>query len=420
MSLVESFRTSPPRRQLTFVAVGAAMICAVLFAVYFLVLRKPYEVLFTDLRPMDAATIVAELEKKKIPHRLSADGETILVPQDQVATTRLEVMSQDLPLKGAVGFELFNKSDMGLTEFAQKINYQRALQGELARTIMTVEAVDSARVHLSMSEPTIFRADRVAPKASITIVTRPGKVLTAGAVQGIQRLVAAAVPDLEIGAVVIIDRHGEVLSSNPTTTSSPEAPLVQAQQAIEDYYAGRIRLALLRLQPADGLEVSVSAPGLALAQPIDGYAPAVENWVPNSRNFGLRITVSTATPLGVEEQDEVRRLINEAIGLQPVLGDSVAIVTSTVPQAATPSPPTALPSWSASEEPRKTNTARLSTFNWLAALALPLLLLLFAAAFVLERRRHAPRRLTVQQRTDYTERLKALLDKGETDVHNRA
>src|SRR5258706_8609932 len=196
MSLVENFRASSTRRQLLAVTVGVIVLGALLVAGYFVVLRKPYDVLFTDLRTMDAATIVADLDKRRVSYRLADGGATILVPHGVVDSTRLAVMSEDLPIKGTVGFELFNKSDMGLTEFAQQINYQRALQGELARTIMTLDEVDSARIHLSFAEPTVFRDDRRPPKASVTIATRPGRSLSAETVGGIQRLVGAAVPDL--------------------------------------------------------------------------------------------------------------------------------------------------------------------------------------------------------------------------------
>src|SRR3954454_16858263 len=149
--MLKILKDAPPGRQLAAVAFGAVLLCALLAAFWLLFLRTDYGVLFSRLREPDAATIVAELDKRKIPYRLEQGGTTILVPADRVDNTRLAVMGEDLPLKGQVGFELFNKSDMGLTDFAQKINYQRALQGELARTIMTVESVDSARVHLSIS-----------------------------------------------------------------------------------------------------------------------------------------------------------------------------------------------------------------------------------------------------------------------------
>src|SRR5205085_1424775 len=202
----------------------------------------------SSLRTMDAATIVAELDKQKVPYRLEQGGTTITVPEDQVDSTRLAVMGQDLPLKGQVGFELFNKSDMGLTDFAQKINYQRALQGELARTIMTVDAVDSARVHLSLSEHGIFRDDRVAAKASVTLVPRPGHRLTVPTVIGIQRLVAAAVPELEASNVVVIDEDGRVIGSELGANEPAESP---ERQRLESRYERDVRRAIAGIAPVD-------------------------------------------------------------------------------------------------------------------------------------------------------------------------
>jgi len=117
------------------VAIGAALLCALLVALYFAFLRQGYAVLFTGLRTADASAVVAALDEKKVPYRLEEHGTRILVPSSLVDSTRLAVMGDELPLKGMVGFELFNRSDMGLTEFAQRINYQRALQGELARSM---------------------------------------------------------------------------------------------------------------------------------------------------------------------------------------------------------------------------------------------------------------------------------------------
>ena len=262
MSLVESFRAAPQRRQLAIVAAAAVAIGAVLIAAYFLLLRTPYAVLFTNLRTMDAATIVAELDKKKVAYRLEDGGATIRVPRNLVDSTRLDVMSQDLPIKGTVGFELFNKSDMGLTEFAQKINFQRALQGELARTIMTMDTVDTARVHLSIADETVFRGDRRPSKASVTIVARPGKALSENTVRGIQRLVAAAVPDLEVGDVVVLDRDGKVVS-NDVGPEAPPSPQGQERQAVEQYYAAKIRQALASVYQGPLEVVATAGPGLS-------------------------------------------------------------------------------------------------------------------------------------------------------------
>ena len=129
-------------------------------------------------------------------------------------TARLKVISRELPLKGSVGFELFNNADLGLTEFAQKVNYQRALQGELSRTIMSLEEIESARVHLSMPESGLFRRNGAKARASIALMTKAGQELPPDTVRGIQRLVAAAVPELEAHEVTIVNPRGAPMASN--------------------------------------------------------------------------------------------------------------------------------------------------------------------------------------------------------------
>jgi flagellar M-ring protein FliF len=213
MSWLDTFRTASPNRQMLAVGAICVLIAAVLIGVYALALRKPYGVLFSDLRASYAATIAAELDKRKIPYRLEDSGATILVPRDAIDATRLAIAGEDLPIKGTVGFELFNKSDMGLTEFAQRINYQRALQGELARTLMSMDAVEWARMHLMLAEPTVFRDDRQPSKAAATLQARPGRTISPAMAQGIQRLIAAAVPDLTADDVVVLDADGRSLTA---------------------------------------------------------------------------------------------------------------------------------------------------------------------------------------------------------------
>ncbi|MEO7680129.1 MAG: flagellar basal-body MS-ring/collar protein FliF, partial [Sphingomonas sp.] len=167
-----------PPRQWRLIAVLLAGICLLLALGYYWFLRADYTVLYTGLRPADASAIVTQLDAKGLSHRLRDGGTTILVPADQVDTGRLAIAGSDVGAKGAVGFELFNKSDMGLTDFAQKINYQRALQGELARTIMTMDAVETARVHLAIPERSLFRTNRSDPKAAVEVVAKIGQTLT--------------------------------------------------------------------------------------------------------------------------------------------------------------------------------------------------------------------------------------------------
>lgn len=417
---MDNATSAPPLRQILIVAAIATLLIVVMGAAYVLMIRHPYEVLFSNLRTTDAATIVAELDKKKVPHRLKDGGATILVPDNLVDATRLDIMSSDLPIKGTVGFELFNKSDMGLTEFAQKINYQRALQGELARTIMTMDAVDTARVHLAITEPTIFRDDRRPPKASVTILPRTGKTLTSQTVRGIQRLVSAAVPDLDVANVVILDQTGAVVSSGDGFGAGQGEPA--QKQTIEQYYAGRIRTALSNVYPNDDIDVIVwadtnvdSQAGLA-GEPT--ASQAAQTWSPQARNFRLRVSVAIATALTPQVREDLQVMTSQAMGFDAGLGDVVTVSTTAAAplDAETSAPPVpAPPSWQSPASPPVVTTSRkgagIVVWLWIsAALALAL-----AAGAVLWRRANASGAMSQNERARYARRLRSLLTEGGVD-----
>lgn len=191
---------------------GVVFILSVTAALAFWLLRVDYQVLFSDLRAQDSAVMVAELDKLKIPYKISDSGTSILVEKDLVHSTRMKLLGKDLPLHGAVGFELFNNSDFGMTEFAQKINYQRALQGEITRTILSFDEIKDVRVHIALPEDGLFKRATSKAKAAITIALKPGSKLRNEQILGIQRLVAAAVPGIVAQDVTIVDQQGVALS----------------------------------------------------------------------------------------------------------------------------------------------------------------------------------------------------------------
>ncbi|MBN3818876.1 flagellar M-ring protein FliF [Paraburkholderia sp. Se-20369] len=228
--------------------------CAGLAA--WLALRPSYQVLVRDLKPQDAAAVAAQLDKEKIPFRYDEPTSAILVPADDARAARVKLTSADLRLQGVVGFELFNQSDFGLTEFAQKVNYQRALQGELARTIATLDAIELARVHLSLPETSLFRRDRNRPKASVALFVRDGHALEPDVVKGIQRLVAAAVPEMSAADVSVLDQRGASADARGTDFDDPQFAL---KNAVEQRYEHKILAQIAPIAGAGRATVSVDA-----------------------------------------------------------------------------------------------------------------------------------------------------------------
>lgn len=196
------------------VAGGGLIIVLTILLGYWL-LKPDYQPLFTELSPQDAAAMTAELDRQKIPYVLSdqsGDGTAILVDRRDVYKTRIKLMGKDIPLHGTVGFELFNTNDFGMTEFAQKINYQRALQGELTRTILSLSEIRDARVLLALPEQGLFKQDTAKPKASVTLSLKEGSRLRPEQISGIQRLVASAVPGIQAEDVTLVSQDGVALS----------------------------------------------------------------------------------------------------------------------------------------------------------------------------------------------------------------
>lgn len=408
--MFDRLRALSTRQQVLLVALVVSVTCVVMIAIWFAFLRVSYRPIFTNLRPTDAAGIIADLEQKKIPYELANGGSTILVPADLVDRTRLNVLTGEVPLTGTTGFELFDKSDMGLTDFAQKINYQRALQGELERTIAMLDGIDSARVHLSLGEDRIFRDDRVPPKASVMIRMQKGAILSADAAHGIQHMVAAAVPNLEVDNVVILNEKGDVIGDAPQTSIEHglASPFAQEKQAIEQYYAARVRQALAGAYPLATMTIEVSA-GIgtgANAQP--GPAAATPEWNPLTRTFPLMVTVTPPDTLDASAMDNVRSLVASAIGSDPSKNDAItlapAIDTSSAPERAVmPRHPALVMSYG---EPADA----IGSDEMALIIAIGFMILAAIGFLVWQGRR--PRRMTDEQYADIAGRFRAVLDQG--------
>jgi len=203
-------RLSPRARALLLL--GAAGLIAVVSAAWLWSTSPSFGVLFTNVSDRDGGAIIAQLSQMNIPYR-NADGGTILVPLDKVHEARLKLASQGLPKGSIVGFEMLETQKFGMTQFQEQLNYQRGLEGELARSIQSLAPVAAARVHLALPKASGFLRDKEPPTASVLLQLHPGQTLDRAQTAGIVHLVASSVPELNPKNVSVVDQHGNLLAN---------------------------------------------------------------------------------------------------------------------------------------------------------------------------------------------------------------
>ncbi|HHY11851.1 MAG TPA: flagellar M-ring protein FliF [Firmicutes bacterium] len=240
---------------------GAVAFAVLLFLVMYSAKGPTYETLWSDLDPVDAGAIVSELEKQNVPYKLTDSGHTIKVPADRVYRTRLSLATLGLPSSGIVGFEAVGSSGIWSTDFERRVQYVRALSGELTRTIKALSGVEDARVHIALPEDTVFVSQRKAATASVLVKTRPGQSLSPASVRGVVNLVSRAVEGLTPDNVTVVDASGRLLSQDMSYSHGEQADLpinsvIELTFATERELENRL-LALL---------TSVLGPGNAVCQ----------------------------------------------------------------------------------------------------------------------------------------------------------
>ena len=198
------------QRLLVVAALGAGILAVVFWG--FMGTSSDYGVLFSNLAQDDAAAITSKLKGKKVDYRLEAGGGTILVPKADVYEMRLYLAGEGMPKGGGVGFEIFDRQGLGTTDFVQRLNYQRALQGELARTICGMPEVAEARVHIVTPKESLFVEEQKKASAAVAVKLRQGRGLSPAQIEGIINLVSSAVPDLHASQVTVVDLNGRILS----------------------------------------------------------------------------------------------------------------------------------------------------------------------------------------------------------------
>jgi flagellar M-ring protein FliF len=191
---------------------GIAAVVAVMVVFWLWSQQPDYRVLYSNYSDKDGGAIVAELEKMNIPYKFSDGGNAILVPAAQVYQARLKLASDGLPKGGNAGFELLENQKFGVSQFVEQVNFQRALEGELERSVQSISAVEGAKIHLAIPKATVFVRDQQKPTASVLLNLRGGRSLDAQQVGAIVHLVASSVPDLPTANVTVVDQHGNLLS----------------------------------------------------------------------------------------------------------------------------------------------------------------------------------------------------------------
>jgi flagellar M-ring protein FliF len=212
-----------------------------LAAIIFLVLQArvaDYQLLYADLDPAEASSIVDWLQEHDLPYQLQDQGRAVYIPAAEVYATRLKLAGAGLPKGQGVGFEIFDEQRFGVTRFTQRVNYQRALQGELARSVSSLNAVKAARIHLALPEREFLRQRQKKAKASVVIELEPGQALGESQILGITHLVSGSIEGLEQGQVTVVDAQGRVLSDGQPGDQGPSLSpkKLEYKQAIEKRY----------------------------------------------------------------------------------------------------------------------------------------------------------------------------------------
>lgn len=230
------------RKQRLRLGMGVALLVLAALAAVLMGRQPDYRVLFANLSDKDGGAIVAQLAQMNVPYQYTDGGGAILVPSDKVHDVRLRLASQGLPKGSVAGFELMEQSKFGMTQFQERLNFQRGLEGELTRSIQALSSVQSARVHLALPNQNGFFREQQKPSASVLVSLYPGRTLERAQLAGIVHLVASSVPELATAAVSVLDDSGKLLSDAPDGSGSGsfDAQQLQYVQMIEAQYTRRI------------------------------------------------------------------------------------------------------------------------------------------------------------------------------------
>lgn len=314
-----TFGALPMNKKLAMAAGVAALVAVMVVATLWA--RTPdYKVLFSNLSDRDGGSVVGALSQMNVPYKFSESGGVIMIPSDKVHEVRLKLASQGLPKGGTVGFELVESQKFGTTQFQERLNFQRGLEGELSRSIMALSAIASARVHLALPASNGFFREQQKPSASVLVSLHPGRTLERSQIAGIVHLVASSVPEMGVKQVSVIDQTGALISSTGDNGSQGglDATQLQYLRAMEQSYIARIHEIVEPIVGRGNIKAQVNADvDFSLSE------STAEQYRPNQGN----------EPAAVRSQQ-----VNESTNGAPAGAQGVPGAMSNQPPAQTPSP----------------------------------------------------------------------------------
>lgn len=258
--LRERFAALSLQRKLVFGA-GVAALVAIFAALLFLLFgsNNSYKVLYANLGDKDGGAVIGQLTQMGIPYKFAEGSTAILVPADQVHDARLKLAAAGLPKGSVVGFELMDNTRFGITQFQERLSFQRGLEGELTRTITALSAVQDARVHLALPNQNGFFRAQQSPSASVMLSLHPGRTLDRSQLAGIVHLVSSSVPEMDAKAVSVIDQNGNLLSATAEAGNGLDTQQLRYTSQVEALYTQRILDILEPVVGAGNLRAQVTA-----------------------------------------------------------------------------------------------------------------------------------------------------------------
>ncbi|MFL6715888.1 MAG: flagellar basal-body MS-ring/collar protein FliF, partial [Burkholderiaceae bacterium] len=295
---VMAFVQSPAGKKV-LAAFGAALVLAIMAGIWMWSQKTEYKVLFSNFTDKDGGAIVASLQQLNVPYKYADGGGAILVPAEQVHDVRLKLAAQGLPKGGGVGFELMENQKLGVSQFHEQVNFQRALEGEMARSIQSIAAVQTARVHLAMPKNTVFVREQQKPTASVLLNLHPGRTLDAQQVSAIVHLVASSVPDLPAKNVTVVDQDGNLLSNSdkPANANTLDATQLKYVQELQQGIARRIESIITPIVGANNVraEATADVDFSRVEQAAETYKP---NGTPDSASIRSQQSSEASGPAG--------------------------------------------------------------------------------------------------------------------------